>query len=183
MPECPNVLIPCPLCETEVKRSDVDEHIRDQCTHAAVECDFRPIGCTVCLTRRELSSLLEEYRDFHSELLKEIIAGLKGIHMLNDLVKNISGKMNGMREVIQSLRWQLDIAQHINESRQEEFNEERQENVYRIHALKEEKKRLWKVIWFLVIVLCIVLYIVHVLYYSPSVYIFVLSLLIDNKYT
>ena len=130
----------------------------------------------VSLTRGELSSHLEEYRDFHSELLKEIIAGLKGIHMLNDLVKTISGKMNGMREVIQSLRWQLDIAQHINESRQEEFNEERGKCLQDQCSKRGEKTLMESdPVSCLCIVLCLVLCLV--LYYSPSVYIFVLSLL------
>ena len=143
MLECPNVLIPCHLCETEVKRSDVDEHIRDTCTHAAVDCDFRPVGCGVFLTRGELSNHLEEYRGTHSALLKGCI---------NNMKKPISEKMNNaMEEALSDLRWEIALVKYRQESRQEIYDQERQENVYTINGLKEEKDHLWKVIWFLTV--------------------------------
>ena len=120
----------------------VGRHIRDTCMHAPVECDFRPVGCGVFLTRGELSSHLEEYRNTHSALLKGCI---------NNIKKTISERNNAMEEALSDLRWEIALAKYRQESRQEIYDQERQENVYTINGLKEEKERLRKVIWFLTV--------------------------------
>ena len=89
---------------------------------------------SVCLTRGELSSHSEEYRDIHSALLNEC--------------KKMISVMNAMEKMLGDLRWELFLAEYNQESR-------KRANVYTINALKEEKEHLRKVIRFLVIVLCL----------------------------
>jgi TNF receptor-associated factor 4 len=95
---CPRSPVPCPQrCEAgPFPRSEIDNHLRDECKALAVPCSFKEAGCRYKGPRHLLDSHLEANTASHLSLMVQL-AGRQGqqINQLKSAVAKLSTNYTG----------------------------------------------------------------------------------------
>ena len=94
-PVCPSFPLSCPNnCEAVVKRQELENHVKQDCSLALVDCDFNMVGCLVRLPKKDLPAHIS------ANLPDHVYAQQK---MLIDLQKQVAQYKRENEELQQAL--------------------------------------------------------------------------------
>jgi len=87
--DCQEKIMECPNdCDMAMKRSALEEHLKEVCPKATVPCPFAPHGCITDLMRENLSSHLHNDMEYHLSLASAMI--LKQQNEMNQLREQVA---------------------------------------------------------------------------------------------
>jgi TRAF-type zinc finger/Zinc finger, C3HC4 type (RING finger) len=98
---CPNVKVECTqICGLQIKRSDIEKHMREICPKTNIDCMFKAIGCDKGFPRSEENKHNEDFKENHLKLIGKNFEEQKAI---NEKMKKVIDDVDILKEKIEKV--------------------------------------------------------------------------------
>ena len=107
-PECKCFLLPCPNeCKPSgsgIQRQCLDQHVKEECPLAVVQCELHHAGCEVTLPRKDMADHMKEDSIAHISLLVHELAQTK-----QELMQKVATQERELQELRAEIEMRCDI--------------------------------------------------------------------------